>query len=82
METKCKMLPDPFTQLRIVRLNVVLVLAAIALVSCTKSPQDRCREKGLLPGTIEFVECTQPEKREALKDAKAAWGRLEPGDDR
>ena len=60
-------------------------LTAMTLTNCTDSQQvreDRCREMGLVPGTIEFMQCKHPEKREELESAKEAWGRIGRDDNR
>ncbi len=78
--------------LRTFSIYFFLGLAAVTLTNCTDLQQDRqdqqdpqaarCREMGLVPGTIEFLQCKDPENREVLESAKGAWDRLGRDDNR
>jgi len=63
--------------------GLAVVLASLILAGCTTSDQQaQCREKGLVPGTVEMAACVNPEKAEALMKAKSSWSTLERGERR
>ena len=58
----------------------VTCLACILLAGCATNDRGaQCREKGLVPGTVEMAACMEPKKAEALMGAKSSWQNLEHG---
>ena len=59
---------------------VAISLACVPLAGCAANDREaQCREKGIVPGTVEMAACMEPEKAEALRDAKSSWQNLERG---
>jgi hypothetical protein len=55
-------------------------LAYLFLAGCaTNDREAQCREKGIVPGTAEMAACMEPEKADALLNAKSSWQNLERG---
>jgi hypothetical protein len=52
-----------------------LVGAAACTDGSESAAEAACREKGYMPGTVEFAECLHPKDAKQLERAQDAWER-------